>query len=420
MEATMRPTKRCRNFFTTNPSQQLALFYEMGEELGRGHFGVVRRCIHKHSGKPFACKTISKSHLQDVHTEIAIMTSLSGHPHILRLYDVLQDDSSVHLIVDLCSGGDLFDRIQTSGPFSEQHAAFFMRRLIEAIDFCHSMGVIHADLKLENVLLADATFTSPIKVADFGLSLFFEQGQTFSEVVGTPTYIAPEVLDKHYGKEIDIWSAGVILFILLSGQPPFWGESKESIYESIKKAKLDFDSSAWDNISESAKDLVRGMICLDVGTRLTTTGVLRHPWMLLHTSSSGDLYQYDLHSRRPMDKSACGGWLSESSEYIPATKDESACGGQNQDKAACGGWISESSQYPEISPSYCPVSAMRSDPDLQLRLGLPDHEDAVTPTRVNAAQADCHKRKHTSPQEESWLRLHTGGWNNMPVELFAF
>ncbi|XP_024987176.1 calcium-dependent protein kinase 26-like [Cynara cardunculus var. scolymus] len=260
-------------------------FYNLGQKLGHGQFGTTFLCIEKTTGKEFACKSIAKrklltdEDLEDVRREIEIMHHLSGHPNVVSIQGAYEDSVAVHLVMELCAGGELFDRITKKGHYSERKAADLARTIVGVIEACHSLGVMHRDLKPENFLFVDEHEDSPLKTIDFGLSVFFKPGETFIDVVGSPYYVAPEVLLKHYGPEADIWSAGVILYILLCGVPPFWGESENDIFEEVLRGKLDFSSDPWPSISESAKDLVRKMLVRDPKRRITAHGVLCHPWI---------------------------------------------------------------------------------------------------------------------------------------------
>ncbi|CAL0299496.1 unnamed protein product [Lupinus luteus] len=204
--------------------------YELGNELGRGEFGVTYLCIDKETHEQFACKSISKKKLktaidiEDVRREVEIMKHMPKHPNIVSLKDTYEDDNAVHLIMELCEGGELFDRIVARGHYTERAAAVVTRTIVEVVQMCHKHGVIHRDLKPENFLFGNKKETSPLKAIDFGLSIFFKPGEKFNEIVGSPYYMAPEVLKRNYGPEVDIWSAGVILYILLCGVPPFWAD----------------------------------------------------------------------------------------------------------------------------------------------------------------------------------------------------
>jgi len=185
----------------------------------------------------------------------------------------------VHLVMELCAGGELFDRIVQKGHYTERKAAELARVIVGVVEVCHSMGVMHRDLKPENFLFADQKEEAALKTIDFGLSIFFRPGQIFTDVVGSPYYVAPEVLKKKYGPEADVWSAGVIIYILLCGVPPFWAENEQGIFEEVLHGRLDFESEPWPSISEGAKDLVRRMLIRDPRKRLTAHEVLRHPWV---------------------------------------------------------------------------------------------------------------------------------------------
>ncbi|GER40731.1 calcium-dependent protein kinase [Striga asiatica] len=259
--------------------------YSMGKELGRGQFGVTHLCTHKQSGERFACKTIAKRKLanrediEDVRREVQIMHHLTGQPNIVELRGAYEDKHSVHLVMELCAGGELFDRIIAKGHYTERAAACLMRTIVQIVHTCHSMGVIHRDLKPENFLLLSKDEDSPLKATDFGLSVFYKQGEVFKDIVGSAYYIAPEVLKRRYGPEVDIWSIGVMLYILLSGVPPFWAESENGIFNAILRGHIDFSSDPWPSISSGAKDLVRKMLMSDPKQRLTASEVLSHPWI---------------------------------------------------------------------------------------------------------------------------------------------
>ncbi|KAK1434990.1 hypothetical protein QVD17_00745 [Tagetes erecta] len=260
-------------------------FYNLGRKLGHGQFGTTFLCIEKATGKRFACKSIAKQKLlteedvEDVRREIEIMHHLSEHPNVVSIQGAYEDSNAVHLVMELCSGGELFERINKKGHYSERKAASLIRTIVGVIETCHSLGVMHRDLKPENFLFVDENEDSPLKTIDFGLSVFFKPAETFVDVVGSPYYVAPEVLLKRYGPEADIWSAGVILYILLCGVPPFWGESESQIFEEVLRGKLNFSSDPWPNISETAKDLIRKMLIRNPKKRITAHEVLCHPWI---------------------------------------------------------------------------------------------------------------------------------------------
>ncbi|XP_073144408.1 calcium-dependent protein kinase 17-like [Henckelia pumila] len=267
------------------PMEDVRASYTIGKELGRGQFGVTHLCTDKKTGEKFACKTIAKRKLvnkediEDVRREVQIMHHLTGQANIVELKGAYEDKHSVHLVMELCAGGELFDRIIAKGHFTERTAASLLRTIVQIVHTCHSMGVIHRDLKPENFLLLNKDENSPLKATDFGLSVFYKEGDQFKDVVGSAYYIAPEVLKRRYGPEVDIWSVGVMLYILLCGVPPFWAESENGIFNAILQGHVDFSSDPWPSISNGAKDLVRKMLNSDPKQRLTAFQVLNHPWI---------------------------------------------------------------------------------------------------------------------------------------------
>ncbi|RZR77733.1 hypothetical protein BHM03_00002905 [Ensete ventricosum] len=218
------------NAILGKPFEDVRSLYSLGKELGRGQFGVTYLCTDIATGAQYACKSISKRKLatksdrEDIKREIQIMQHLTGQASIVEFKGAYEDRNSVNLVMELCAGGELFDRIIAKGHYSERAAAAICRAIVNVVNICHFMGVMHRDLKPENFLLATNDEDAMLKATDFGLSVFIEEGKVYRDIVGSAYYIAPEVLKQRYGKEIDIWSAGVILYILLSGVPPFWAE----------------------------------------------------------------------------------------------------------------------------------------------------------------------------------------------------
>ncbi|XP_011019101.1 PREDICTED: calcium-dependent protein kinase 13-like isoform X1 [Populus euphratica] len=283
---TAKKTPQPITVLTGFPKENIEERYLVDRELGRGEFGVTYLCIERDSRELLACKSISKRKLrtavdiEDVRREVAIMKHLPKSSSIVSLKEACEDDNAVHLVMELCEGGELFDRIVARGHYTERAAAAVTRTIVEVVQLCHKHGVIHRDLKPENFLFASKKENSPLKAIDFGLSIFFKPGERFSEIVGSPYYMAPEVLKRNYGPEIDIWSAGVILYILLCGVPPFWAESEQGVAQAILRGIIDFKRDPWPNISENAKSLVRQMLEPDPKLRLTAKQVLEHPWLL--------------------------------------------------------------------------------------------------------------------------------------------
>ncbi|WOK99484.1 hypothetical protein Cni_G08196 [Canna indica] len=272
-------------FVLKRQTENLKDIYSLGRKLGQGQFGTTYLCVEKATGKEYACKSILKRKLtteedvEDVRREIQIMHHLAGHPNVISIKEAYEDAVAVQVVMELCAGGELFDRIIQKGHYTERKAAELARVIVGVVEACHSMGVMHRDLKPENFLFVNQMEDAPLKTIDFGLSIFFRPGEIFTDVVGSPYYVAPEVLKKRYGQEADVWSAGVIIYILLSGVPPFWAETEQGIFEEVLHGSLDFDSDPWPSISDSAKELVRRMLVRDPKRRLTAHEVLRHPWV---------------------------------------------------------------------------------------------------------------------------------------------
>ncbi|KAL9236927.1 hypothetical protein vseg_011539 [Gypsophila vaccaria] len=260
--------------------------YTLGKELGRGRYGITYLCTENKTGQNYACKSIlkrkltNKNDIDDVRREIQIMQHLSGQGNIVEFKGVYEDTQSVHVVMELCVGGELFDRIIAQGHYSERAAAGIFRQIVRVVRICHFMGVMHRDLKPENFLLSSKDDGDlMLKATDFGLSVFIEEGRVYRDLVGSAYYVAPEVLRRSYGKEMDIWSAGIILYILLCGVPPFWAETESGIFDAILNGGIDFYRDPWPSISSSAKDLVRKMLNPDPKMRITPEEVLEHPWM---------------------------------------------------------------------------------------------------------------------------------------------
>ncbi|GBF87955.1 calcium-dependent kinase [Raphidocelis subcapitata] len=259
--------------------------YDMGRQLGKGAFGVVH--LAKQKQKPHekvAVKTISKARLvcpEDVDDgEINILNLVGGHKNVVSLKSTHEDPASVYLVMELCEGGELFDAIVSAGHLTEKDAARFFRSMVEVIKHCHELGVMHRDLKPENFLLTDKGTDVELKLADFGLSAFFKPGQRMKHLVGSPYYVAPEVLRKDYNQAADMWSLGVILYILLCGLPPFWGNTEEQIFGMVLKGKVDFSVEPWPRISDAAKDCVSRMLTMDATKRPTAQEILQHEWLV--------------------------------------------------------------------------------------------------------------------------------------------
>ncbi|XP_061929679.1 calcium/calmodulin-dependent protein kinase type II delta chain isoform X11 [Apis cerana] len=259
--------------------------YELKEELGKGAFSVVRRCVQKSTGHEFAAKIINTKKLtardfQKLEREARICRKLQ-HPNIVRLHDSIQEENYHYLVFDLVTGGELFEDIVAREFYSEADASHCIQQILESVHHCHHNGVVHRDLKPENLLLASKAKGAAVKLADFGLAIEVQgEAQAWFGFAGTPGYLSPEVLKKEpYGKPVDIWACGVILYILLVGYPPFWDEDQHRLYAQIKAGSYDYPSPEWDTVTPEAKNLINQMLTVNPGKRITASEALKHPWI---------------------------------------------------------------------------------------------------------------------------------------------
>uniref|UniRef100_A0A8C8FG76 calcium/calmodulin-dependent protein kinase n=1 Tax=Oncorhynchus tshawytscha TaxID=74940 RepID=A0A8C8FG76_ONCTS len=251
--------------------------FQMFEELGKGAFSVVRRCVKVLSGQEYAAKIINTKKL----SARGELTYFLSFLRPVRLHDSISEEGHHYLIFDLVTGGELFEDIVAREYYSEADASHCIQQILEAVLHCHQMGVVHRDLKPENLLLASKSKGAAVKLADFGLAIEVEgEQQAWFGFAGTPGYLSPEVLRKDpYGKAVDLWACGVILYILLVGYPPFWDEDQHRLYQQIKAGAYDFPSPEWDTVTPEAKDLINKMLTINPAKRITASEVLKHPWI---------------------------------------------------------------------------------------------------------------------------------------------
>ncbi|XP_074104529.1 calcium/calmodulin-dependent protein kinase II isoform X20 [Cotesia typhae] len=259
--------------------------YDLKEELGKGAFSVVRRCVQKSTGLEFAAKVINTKKLsqrdfQKLEREARICRKLQ-HPNIVRLHESIQEEHCHYLVFDLVTGGELFEDIVAREFYSEADASHCIQQILESVHHCHHNGIVHRDLKPENLLLASKAKGAAVKLADFGLAIELQgEAQAWYGFAGTPGYLSPEVLKKEpYGKPVDIWACGVILYILLVGYPPFWDEDQHRLYGQIKAGAYDYPSPEWDTVTPEARNLINQMLTVNPSRRITASDALRHPWI---------------------------------------------------------------------------------------------------------------------------------------------
>ncbi|XP_022963277.1 CDPK-related kinase 5-like [Cucurbita moschata] len=262
--------------------------YELGEEVGKGHFGHTCRATVKKGelkGHQVAVKVISKAKMttaiaiEDVRREVKILKALSGHKNLVHFHDACEDHDNVYIVMELCEGGELLDRILSrGGKFSEDDARSVLIQILNVAAFCHLQGVVHRDLKPENFLYASKDESSQLKAIDFGLSDFVKPDERLNDIVGSAYYVAPEVLRRSYGTEADIWSIGVIAYILLCGSRPFWARTESGIFKSVLKVDPNFDDPPWPSLSPESKDVVKRLLNKDPEKRMSAAQALSHPW----------------------------------------------------------------------------------------------------------------------------------------------
>uniref|UniRef100_A0A8C4LME5 calcium/calmodulin-dependent protein kinase n=1 Tax=Equus asinus asinus TaxID=83772 RepID=A0A8C4LME5_EQUAS len=273
--------------------------YQLFEELGKGAFSVVRRCMKIPTGQEYAAKIINTKKLsardhQKLEREARICRLLK-HPNIVRLHDSISEEGFHYLVFDLVTGGELFEDIVAREYYSEADASHCIQQILEAVLHCHQMGVVHRDLKPENLLLASKSKGAAVKLADFGLAIEVQgDQQAWFGFAGTPGYLSPEVLRKDpYGKPVDMWACGVILYILLVGYPPFWDEDQHRLYQQIKAGAYDFPSPEWDTVTPEAKDLINKMLTINPAKRITASEALKHPWICQRSTVASMMHRQE-------------------------------------------------------------------------------------------------------------------------------
>jgi len=282
--------------------------YEIDKnKLGEGTYGSVCKVIHKVTRQVRAMKTISKATTPDLvrlNQEIDIMTQMD-HPNIVRMYETYQDTKNVYIIMELLTGGELFDRITEMGCFTEDDARNLMKQIAGAIFYCHNASIMHRDLKPENFIMQNKKPDSPLKVIDFGLAATFKSGDRKATKAGTPYYVAPNVLASDYNEKCDVWSMGVIQYILLCGFPPFWGDTDAEILDRVRVGEFDFPEPEWDAVSDAAKTVIQQMLMVDETKRLSAEQVVNDPWFKqaggaapqLHDKVMGRIKQFQSTSK---------------------------------------------------------------------------------------------------------------------------
>uniref|UniRef100_A0A8C0ZCI1 calcium/calmodulin-dependent protein kinase n=1 Tax=Cyanistes caeruleus TaxID=156563 RepID=A0A8C0ZCI1_CYACU len=265
----------------------------------RGAFSVVRRCVKKNSSQEYAAKIINTKKLsardhQKLEREARICRLLK-HPNIVRLHDSISEEGFHYLVFDLVTGGELFEDIVAREYYSEADASHCIHQILESVNHIHQHDIVHRDLKPENLLLASKCKGAAVKLADFGLAIEVQgEQQAWFGFAGTPGYLSPEVLRKDpYGKPVDIWACGVILYILLVGYPPFWDEDQHKLYQQIKAGAYDFPSPEWDTVTPEAKNLINQMLTINPAKRITADQALKHPWVCQRSTVASMMHRQE-------------------------------------------------------------------------------------------------------------------------------
>ncbi|XP_056627280.1 calcium/calmodulin-dependent protein kinase (CaM kinase) II gamma 1 isoform X11 [Triplophysa dalaica] len=273
--------------------------YQLYEELGKGAFSVVRRCVKKSTGQEYAAKIINTKKLsardhQKLEREARICRLLK-HPNIVRLHESISEEGFHYLVFDLVTGGELFEDIVAREYYSEADASQCINQILESVNHIHQHDIVHRDLKPENLLLASKMKGAAVKLADFGLAIEVQgDQQAWFGFAGTPGYLSPEVLRKDpYGKPVDIWACGVILYILLVGYPPFWDEDQHKLYQQIKAGAYDFPSPEWDTVTPEAKNLINQMLTINPAKRITSEQALKHPWVCQRSTVASMMHRQE-------------------------------------------------------------------------------------------------------------------------------
>uniref|UniRef100_A0A8C7NU29 calcium/calmodulin-dependent protein kinase n=2 Tax=Oncorhynchus mykiss TaxID=8022 RepID=A0A8C7NU29_ONCMY len=278
-----------------------AIFSDVSRSGARlqGAFSIVKRCMRISSGQEYAAKIINTKKLsardhQKLEREARICRLLK-HPNIVRLHDSISEEGFHYLVFDLVTGGELFEDIVAREYYSEADASQCIQQILESVNHCHQSGIVHRDMKPENLLLASKLKGAAVKLADFGLAIEVQgDQQAWFGFAGTPGYLSPEVLRKDpYGKPVDMWACGVILYILLVGYPPFWDEDQHRLYQQIKAGAYDFPSPEWDTVTPEAKDLINKMLTINPVKRVTATDALKHPWICQRSTVASMMHRQE-------------------------------------------------------------------------------------------------------------------------------
>ncbi|XP_044594322.1 calcium/calmodulin-dependent protein kinase type II alpha chain isoform X8 [Cotesia glomerata] len=427
--------------------------YDLKEELGKGAFSVVRRCVQKSTGLEFAAKVINTKKLsqrdfQKLEREARICRKLQ-HPNIVRLHESIQEEHCHYLVFDLVTGGELFEDIVAREFYSEADASHCIQQILESVHHCHHNGIVHRDLKPENLLLASKAKGAAVKLADFGLAIELQgDAQAWYGFAGTPGYLSPEVLKKEpYGKPVDIWACGVILYILLVGYPPFWDEDQHRLYGQIKAGAYDYPSPEWDTVTPEARNLINQMLTVNPSRRITASDALRHPWIcqrervasVVHRQETVDCLKkfnarrklkgailttmiatrnfsskYDAQARSIITKKGDGSQVKESTDSSTTIEDDDVkadSGHGNSNSSSSGGSTSTSSQNSQtgILSSFPSVVSVNSPPRHRNSSAAEDYSTDNNRRASNFSEVEDARRQEIIKMTEQLIEsINTG------------
>jgi len=331
--ATTSPVEPVWSVLEEPNGRALKDLYILRGKIGQGAYGQVQEGVHRDTRARVAVKSVLKKNMRRLETlrrEIGIMRKLE-HPNIIRLLDAFEDNSFFHIVMEICDGGELFDRITAAGAYSEENAKCIAQQILNAVAYLHEHKVAHRDLKPENFLFESARSGASLKLIDFGLSRFCgtnDESAIMKTRVGTPYYIAPEVLRKEYDCACDVWSVGVIMYILLCGYPPFYGNSEKEIYDSVKKGSFNFPKSEWDVVSNEAKDLIKRLLEFNPKNRITAYAALQHKWFVETNLSHVVRGASESPEQRPLDRSVYESSASETKQSNSTAGETEQAGGE--------------------------------------------------------------------------------------------
>ncbi|CAI5988389.1 unnamed protein product [Closterium sp. NIES-64] len=404
---------------------RLEQLYELGGFIGRGQSGVISACSHRHTGERLAVKSILKKTIhsegtaRDVQREVQVLGMLRGHAHVVRMEGVFEDQTAVHIVMELCQGGSLTHHIAQQGEYSERAAAAIMRVVLEVVRACHALGIVHRDVKLGNFLLSDQSDHATLKAIDFGSAAFCQPGEELEAMAGSPMYMAPEVLGERYSHACDVWSAGIMLHTLLAGTPPFQGDSVLAIFEAIRTAPLDLSVHPWPLISPDAKALLSRMLHRDPSRRPTAQQLLGDPWICGQEVVERPLESIMLPRMKRLSAMSKLRHLAllVTTRHMPEEQERELRAVFSAVGADQGGALS----LEDLTAALRSVGAALSDDDIRRIFAFVDMDGSgsIEYAEFVAATTVLHRDRHAAAIQEAFQEMDADGSGAVSVEEFA-